>query len=802
MITRTWRLRRRDEGAVAIIVAMLTLVIFAVSALVVDIGQVYTTRRSLQSAVDLAALAGAQELPKKPTVACQTAIDYFNQNTPETSYQFTTADRDSCTDTGTPDGRILIDKGNTEITVNSGHKTVDFGFANAIGISNGGTAATATAAIASPFTGVQPFSVATSTEYGYQCIKDLPPGQTASPLRAALLPMGPTPSVTAVSPTTIPVGEAPTLTWTGSHLNSVNSVTFQGVNVTVPATSSNAAVTAKAPIVNQELGPADTILNTANSGSSSPTQNDQVQWAYVQPQITAVTPSAAAGSTVTITGQHFGGQVTVTFGGVQAQVTSQSADPTDPTLAHWSLTVIVPNGSGTVPVVVSNPKLDSSPVDFTYAPPTPPTVTGVSPNKGSEAGSTAVTISGTGFVAPATVKFGTADATGVQVVDANTITALSPAGTGTVDVVVTTANGPSATSTADKFTYGPAPTVTALTPASGPAVGGTGVAITGTGFEPTSSVSFGSIPATSVTYVNSTSMLATSPPGSGIVDVTVTNSYGTSSVGPGDRFTYLLDDCGAVTGDYGYLNVGRKNVNGTNDTLIVNIILGLDHTPSIWPSTDPTANNSTVSTLPLDTKCDSSLTGSILDNPPKTYVDGVNCLDVENGNKVSYTGTALLDGDTYTDTITNKQVTVGGRLINPPSGHSTATLYGRDNVDSDTIDKFLNIPIADFASYLNNMNAHKNDTNLVSADILKCPRFMVLPVLHTTPDPANGLYPVQDFVGAFVDTIKTQGGGKTPQTTAILAWTFPLTWLPKTIANPPGTIPYLGTGPVVPALIK
>ena len=74
---------------------------------------------------------------------------------------------------------------------------------------------------------------------------------------------------------------------------------------------------------------------------------------------------------------------------------------------------------------------------------------------------------------------------------ATSITATSPAGTGVVDVTVTTPVGTSATSPADEFTYVPAPTVTGLSPTSGPA-GVTGaVTITGTDLSGATSVKFG-----------------------------------------------------------------------------------------------------------------------------------------------------------------------------------------------------------------------------------------------------------------------------------------------------------------------
>ena len=58
----------------------------------------------------------------------------------------------------------------------------------------------------------------------------------------------------------------------------------------------------------------------------------------------------------------------------------------------------------------------------------PPTVTAVSPAKGTTAGGTSVTITGTGFASGDTVNFGSTAATGVTVNSATSITAVAPAG--------------------------------------------------------------------------------------------------------------------------------------------------------------------------------------------------------------------------------------------------------------------------------------------------------------------------------------------------------------------------------------
>ena len=84
----------------------------------------------------------------------------------------------------------------------------------------------------------------------------------------------------------------------------------------------------------------------------------------------------------------------------------------------------------------------------------PPTVTKVAPKSGPAAGGTSVTITGTNFLTPATVKFGGTPATEVTVNSATSITAVSPAGTtGTVDVTITTTAGTSAINKKDHFKY-------------------------------------------------------------------------------------------------------------------------------------------------------------------------------------------------------------------------------------------------------------------------------------------------------------------------------------------------------------
>jgi IPT/TIG domain len=82
------------------------------------------------------------------------------------------------------------------------------------------------------------------------------------------------------------------------------------------------------------------------------------------------------------------------------------------------------------------------------------------------------------------------------------------------------------------------PRVTGVKPSSGSASGGDSVAISGAGFTDATAVNFGSSPATNL-RISDTQISCTSPPGSGIVDITVTTPQGTSEASDPGQFTYV-----------------------------------------------------------------------------------------------------------------------------------------------------------------------------------------------------------------------------------------------------------------------
>jgi large repetitive protein len=121
-------------------------------------------------------------------------------------------------------------------------------------------------------------------------------------------------------------------------------------------------------------------------------------------------------------------------------------------------TAIIPNATATITVTAPAP-----------------TVVSVSPSSGTIAGGTAITISGTNFLAGATVKLGGVAASGVTVVGATSITAVTPAhAAGAVDVTVTNPDGQAGTlNSAFTFSAGPPVVVVHLQTVSKNAGGGT-----------------------------------------------------------------------------------------------------------------------------------------------------------------------------------------------------------------------------------------------------------------------------------------------------------------------------------------
>jgi hypothetical protein len=162
----------------------------------------------------------------------------------------------------------------------------------------------------------------------------------------------------------------------------------------------------------------------------------------------------------------------------------------------------------------------------------PPTVTAISPSSGPTAGGTSVTITGTTLTSASAVKIGGAACTALSANTATSITCTTPAGTaGAASVLVTTSLGTNAANTL--YTYIPPPTITAISPASGPTAGRSAVTITGTNLTGASAVTIGGAACTALRPKppdTDTSMTCMTPTGgAGPASVRVTTPNGTNA---------------------------------------------------------------------------------------------------------------------------------------------------------------------------------------------------------------------------------------------------------------------------------
>lgn len=169
------------------------------------------------------------------------------------------------------------------------------------------------------------------------------------------------------------------------------------------------------------------------------------------------------------------------------------------------------------------------------------TLASVDPTSGPNTGGTNVTLTGTNLTGAIGVTFGGIAATSVSVVNATTVTAVTPAhANGAADVVILTPLGSATLSEAYTYT---GPTLTAVTATSGSASGGLGVTITGTNLTGTTSLTFDGIAATSVNVVNATTVTAVTPAHvAGSVDVAIATPEGDATLANG--FTFVTTAVG------------------------------------------------------------------------------------------------------------------------------------------------------------------------------------------------------------------------------------------------------------------
>lgn len=363
-----------------------------------------------------------------------------------------------------------------------------------------------------------------------------PAGQSAITAADHFTFVTPAPTITSVSPSSGTTLGGTAITVIGLNLTGATLVTIGGTSVAFVVTNDTHIATTSPAM---SPGTVD-IQVTTPAGTSLLLPSDQYTYVTPAPTVTNVSPSSGTtlgGDSVTITGTTFTGTTSVLFGVVAAAfIVSDDSHivATSPAEAAGLVDITVTTPAGTSAVTTAD--------HFTFVTPVP-AITSVSPTSGTTAGGTTVTITGTHIGNASAVKFGLTNATSFIQVSETSITAIAPAHVaGTIDITVTNPGGTSATSAADQYTFVTpiaAPTITGLSPNTGPIAGGTAVTITGTAFTSASGVVFGAATASYV-VTDSTHIAATSPSQApGTVDVRVTTpAGGQSAITAADQYTY------------------------------------------------------------------------------------------------------------------------------------------------------------------------------------------------------------------------------------------------------------------------
>lgn len=210
MSTRREHWQRGDEGAVALIVAALALVLVGISALAVDLGFAFVQKQAIQKKTDFAALAGslgddlpvtaagvvcnygraglasdqaikdvAAYLSEQPGGTDIDPIDLVDCDLADGEAGYGTFVSGSCT------GGYCLTANPNQLTVVSQPKRVNFGLARVLGFDNVDVRGEATVEIKSPLQKTLPFYAFQPCDYGQQIVVQPTNGHAADSINLA-----------------------------------------------------------------------------------------------------------------------------------------------------------------------------------------------------------------------------------------------------------------------------------------------------------------------------------------------------------------------------------------------------------------------------------------------------------------------------------------------------------------------------------------------------------------------------------------------------------------------------------------
>ncbi len=508
---------------------------------------------------------------------------------------------------------------------------------------------------------------------------------------------------TGVSSTSGPAAGGDVITITGTDFISGATVDFAGTSAATVVWVNATQLTVTTPVH---------AAGTANVTVTNPDlQSDTYATAYTfvpPPTMTSLSkiygPQAGA-QTITINGTDFITGVVATFGGnpcVATNFTNSTTLVCNTTPAH---------APGAVSVVVTNPDGQSSTLVGAYTYRVPPTITNVEVtaitgvSTGALAGGTNITITGTGFLAGATITLDAVACTNLIVVGATEITCDTPTHiAGAVDVVLANDDDQNATSVG-AYTYINAPAITvALSPVAGPLAGANVVTITGTDFVTGATVTFDGVAGAAPTVVIATTI--TVQPAAhiaGTVNVIVTNPDGQSSASLGNTYTYMAapiitlvaPDGGTAAGGTQIVLTGTSLLTGATVTVGANACVEDAVTATTFTCTIAVAAHALgaaniVFTNVADGQTYTATGGYTYQDAPSITSLDVTVGSVSGGTTVTITGTDFLAGATVTfdgtDATIIGVISTQIQLVTPPgaAGAVDVVVTNNDNqLDTD-----------------------------------------------------------------------------------------------------------------------
>ncbi|MBI1686132.1 putative Ig domain-containing protein [Caulobacter hibisci] len=456
------------------------------------------------------------------------------------------------------------------------------------------------------------------------------------------------PTITSVSPTSGPQAGTNSVTINGTYLSGA-TLTVDGASVTPTSTTAGTVVftaPAHAP------GLVSLVVTTpAGTASSS--------YTYIAaPTISSLSPSSgptAGTNSVTINGTNLAG-ATLTVAGGAVTPTSTNATSvvfTAPAHAAGPVTVAVTTSGGTA--------------SSTYTYVAAPTISSVSPSSGPLAGTNSVTINGSNLSgATLTVDGGSVTPTSTS---ASTVVFTAPANAaGSVALVVTTGGG----SASSSYEYVTAPTISSLSPSSGPTGGGDVVTISGSNLS-NATLTVDGVGVTPTSASASSIVFNTPAHVAGSIAVVVTTAGGSASSG----YTFLAaPTISSVSPSSGSTAGGTTvTINGSNLSGATLTVDGGGVTPTSTTAT------TVVFTSPAHAAGAIALvvtTGGGSASTTYTYVAPPTASSFTYGSIIAY--------NTGANATTSIDVATGGSVTNSPTGYAvgsaTTAQGGSVSIDS------------------------------------------------------------------------------------------------------------------------